>query len=92
MGIYRYDPANIGENYGSGGNTQINDLLNQSIQQTDPAKENALANQADALIWQNAAWLPLYQRPQIFGVNNTLVNLGAPGFADYRYQDIGFKS
>ena len=92
VAIYKYDPSNIGQNYGSGGTTEINDLLSQAIQQTDPTKENDLANQADAKIWANAAWLPLYQRPQIWGVNSQLVNLGAFGFADYRYEDIGFKA
>jgi peptide/nickel transport system substrate-binding protein len=92
VSIYKYDPSNIGQNYGSGGNTTINTLLAQSIQSTTPAQENDLANQADAEIWKNAAWLPLYQRPQIFGVNDKLVNLGAPGFADYHYEDIGFKA
>jgi peptide/nickel transport system substrate-binding protein len=92
VSIYKYDPKNVGQNYGSGGNDTINTLLTNAIQQIDPAKEYDQANQADAEIWKNAAWLPLYQRPQIFGVNDKLVNLGAPGFADYRYEDIGFKA
>lgn len=92
VGIYRYDPKNVGQNYGAGGDSTVNKLLNESIQQTVTAKEYALANQADAQIWQNAAWFPLYQRPQVFGITKTLVNLGAPGFADYRFADMGFKA
>lgn len=90
VGIYRYDPKNVGENYGSGGTDQSNALLNQSIQATDPTKENDLANQADAILWQNASWLPLYQRPQVFAATSTLANIGAAGFGDRRYEDMGY--
>jgi peptide/nickel transport system substrate-binding protein len=90
--VYNYDPKNVGENYGFGGTAAINALLAQSLSAPNPTSEDNLANQADALIWQNAAWIPLYQRPQVFGVTSTLVNLGAPGFEDYRWADIGFKA
>ena len=44
-------------------------------------------------MWDNAAWLPLYQKPQATAVNAKLVNIGAYGFAViFKYQDIGFKN
>jgi peptide/nickel transport system substrate-binding protein len=57
---------------------------------TDPAQAIVDTNAADVLIWKQANLLPLYQRPEIKAVKSTLVNLGAYGFADPRYQDIGF--
>ena len=91
IGIYRYDPKNLSENYGLGGNTAINAILNKAISSPSTAQEYALTNKADAQLWQNAAWFPLYQRPQVFGVTKTIVNLGALGLGDYRWADIGFK-
>lgn len=91
LAIYKYDPKNIGQNFGSGGNAAINALLAKSAQSLTSKDENDLANQADAQIWTNASWLPLYQRPQVWGINSQLVNLGAPGLADYRFDDMGFK-
>ena len=42
-------------------------------------------------MWANAAWLPLYQKPQAVAVKSTVLNVGANGFADYHYDNIGFK-
>ena len=51
-----------------------------------------LKGQADRLVWQEVNVLPLYQRPQSVGVRSTLANIGASGFFDLRYPDIGFTS
>jgi peptide/nickel transport system substrate-binding protein len=92
LSIFKYDPKNVGQNYGSGGSVQINNLLQSASTAQTSDQENNLANQASEAMWQNAAWLPLYQKPQAVAVNAKLVNVGATGFADIRYQDIGFKS
>lgn len=36
--------------------------------------------------------LPLYQRPQNVAVRATLANVGARGFYNLRYEDIGFTA
>jgi peptide/nickel transport system substrate-binding protein len=92
LSIFKYDPKNIGQNYGLGGSPQINDLLAKASTAQTSDEENNLANEASQAMWANAAWLPLYQKPQATAVNAKVVNLGANGFADFRYQDIGFKS
>lgn len=90
LSMYTLDQANIQQNYGRGGSEEINDLLKRAVQATSAAEENDLADQADAALWKDASWLPLYQVPQNTAVRSTLANLGSPGFADVRYQDIGY--
>ena len=92
LAIFKYDPKNIGQNYGRGGSAQINALLAQASSAPSTAEENKLANEASKLMWPNASWLPLYQKPQAVAVNAKLVNVGAIGFADVRYEDIGYKA
>ncbi len=55
-----------------------------------PGRGRADVNAADKLIWKQASVLPLYQRPQLVAVRETLANVGARGFHELRYQDIGF--
>jgi peptide/nickel transport system substrate-binding protein len=92
LSIFKFDPKNTGQNYGHGGNAQINALLARASVQTSSQAEDNLANEASKLMWANASWLPLYQKPQATAVTKTLVNIGAYGFADIRYQDIGYKA
>ena len=91
LSIFKYDPKNIGQNYGLGGSPQINTLLEKAYTAPTQAEEDSLANTASKAMWDNAAWLPLYQKPQVTAVTSSLVNIGAYGFADIVYQDIGYK-
>lgn len=91
LSIFKFDPKAKGQNAGFGGDAAINTLLTNAATAPTSAKENALANEASKQMWDNASWLPLYQRPQSFGVTSGLANIGAYGFADIHYQDIGFK-
>jgi peptide/nickel transport system substrate-binding protein len=90
LSMYTLDKDNVLQNYGRGGSEEINDLLYEAVSSTDVDTENALANEADAALWQEAAFLPLYQVPENVAVRSTVANLGSPGFADIRYQDIGY--
>jgi len=92
LSIFKYDPKNTGQNYGSGGNEQINAMLQKASTASSTDEENKLANDASKEMWTNAAWLPLYQKPQAVAVTKNLVNIGAYGFADIKYQDVGYKS
>lgn len=92
LSIFKYNPKAAGQNYGFGGSTQINDLLAKASSAASSDQENSLANDASKAMWSNAAWLPLYQKPQATAVKANLVNIGAYGFADIRYQDIGYKA
>ncbi|GLW07953.1 ABC transporter substrate-binding protein [Microtetraspora sp. NBRC 13810] len=77
-------------NLGRIGSPEIDRLLQQAGSELDPAAARALINEADALIWKQVNVLPLYQRPQHVAARSSLANVGARGFHDLRYADIGF--
>ncbi|HLU74154.1 MAG TPA: ABC transporter family substrate-binding protein [Nonomuraea sp.] len=77
-------------NLGRSGSDTIDAALDRAVASLDPAEARAAVNAADRLIWEQANVLPLYQRPQVVAVRETLANIGARGFHDLRYQDIGF--
>jgi peptide/nickel transport system substrate-binding protein len=80
----------IQQNFARVGSQEIDDLFDQAVQILDPAEARDVANQIDALIWDEVHSLTLYQRPDIIAAKDTLANYGALGFATARYQDIGF--
>jgi len=81
----------IKQNFSRVGSDQIDQLFDQAAQEVDRKKAVALANQFDALIWQEVHSLPLYQRPELFVCKKNLANFGAFGFATpWVYQDIGW--
>ncbi|MFD1933597.1 ABC transporter family substrate-binding protein [Nonomuraea mangrovi] len=77
-------------NLGRIGSPEIDLAMQRATAELDVAKAREATNQADKLIWDAVNVLPLYQRPQNVAVKATLANLGARGFYDLRYQDIGF--
>jgi peptide/nickel transport system substrate-binding protein len=80
----------IQQNFARVGSQEIDDLFAEVVQILDPVKAREVANQIDALIWDEVHSLTLYQRPDIIAAKETLANYGAFGFASERYQDIGF--
>ena len=66
--------------------------MSRAAQALDPAEGRSLANVADRLLWQEVNVLPLYQRPQNVAVKETLANVGARGFYDLHYENIGFTA
>jgi peptide/nickel transport system substrate-binding protein len=77
-------------NLGRIGSPQIDAAMRKAAAELDPDAARAAANAADKLIWKAVNVLTLYQRPQNVGVRRDLANIGARGFYDLRYQDIGF--
>jgi peptide/nickel transport system substrate-binding protein len=82
--------TDIQQNYARVGSQQIDDLFGQATSELDPTKAAALANQIDALIWQEVHSITLFQRPELVGVKSGLANYGAHGFADDVYENIGW--
>jgi peptide/nickel transport system substrate-binding protein len=81
----------IQQNFSRVGSDEINHLFDQAAQEVDRKKAVVLANQLDALIWQEVHSLTLYQRPELFVCKKNLANFGAFGFATpWVYQDIGW--
>ncbi|GGO77244.1 ABC transporter family substrate-binding protein [Nonomuraea cavernae] len=93
-GVYANSPdgKTWNANFGRTGSAAIDQAMNKASQNLDPAQARADANAADKLIWQEVNVLPLYQRPQFVAVRQSLANVGARGFYDLRYQDIGFTA
>jgi peptide/nickel transport system substrate-binding protein len=77
-------------NLGRSGSDAIDSALNDAVGNLDPVAAREDVNAADRLIWEQANVLPLYQRPQVVAVKDTLANVGARGFQYLRYQDIGY--
>jgi len=81
----------VKQNYARVGSEQIDALFDQATQELDRGKAIELANQLDALIWQEVHSLTIYQRPELIGCKRNLANFGAFGFSKpWRYQDIGW--
>ncbi|MEV1176289.1 ABC transporter family substrate-binding protein [Nonomuraea sp. NPDC049784] len=91
-GIYANSPdgKTWNANFGRIGSPAIDQAMSRAAQTLDPARARTLTNRADALIWPVVNVLPLYQRPQNVATRQTLANVGARGFYDLRYEDIGF--
>lgn len=86
------DDVSWNANLGRSGNAEIDTKLRAAMAELDPAKALKLINEADRLVWREVNVLPLYQRPQTVAVDAKLANVGARGFRDLDYADIGFVS
>ncbi|HUE32670.1 MAG TPA: ABC transporter family substrate-binding protein [Mycobacterium sp.] len=85
--IYQSDGAS---NFGKIGSPEIDAAIERTLEELDPGKARALANDLDKLIWAEGFSLPLTQSPGDVAVRSTLANFGAPGLADLNYTAIGF--
>jgi peptide/nickel transport system substrate-binding protein len=59
------DATNLLSNYGSYSNPRADELLDQLATVTDPAEQIALANEADTLLWNDLATIPLWRLPAV---------------------------
>ncbi len=57
---------NCGNNWDHYANPQVDKLLSQAGGTVDPTQAAALYNQADTILWQDAATLPLFEQPQLY--------------------------
>jgi peptide/nickel transport system substrate-binding protein len=80
----------VQQNYARIGTPEIDRLFEETSQELDRLKATEMANQLDALLWEEVHSLTLYQRPEIVVTRSTLANFGAFGFANWVYQDIGW--
>jgi len=87
---FGFYPNDLQGNFGRIGSPQLNDLIDKTLTELDPAKAIALANQVDTQIFAEGHSLPLTQDPGNWGTRATLANIGAPGLASYDYTTIGF--
>ena len=81
----------IQQNYSRIGSDELDELFMRANAELDREKAIELANQADALIWDEVHSLTLYQRPELIAVKKDLANFGAWGLEwPWRYADIGW--
>ncbi|WP_330184057.1 ABC transporter family substrate-binding protein [Nocardia sp. NBC_01503] len=88
--IYYYDPANWQGNKSRIGSPELNTLIDQILQELDPAKAREMANKADQMIWAEVHSLPLNQAAGTHATRVNLANWGAFGMASPDYTKIGF--
>ncbi len=81
----------IQQNYARVGSDEIDQLYKEATRELDRQKAIELANRIDALIWQEVHSLTSYQRPEMWVVKSGLANMGAIGFAEIVYEDIGWE-
>ncbi|MSS46095.1 ABC transporter family substrate-binding protein [Cutibacterium sp. WCA-380-WT-3A] len=101
-----YPMANVRQIYGAAavGSTQpsqsnFSQLIDPEIEklipkidtESDISKRRELANQADAMIWDDVMTLPLYRRISFTAVPKNLANFGAATFQTMHAEDIGFQ-
>jgi peptide/nickel transport system substrate-binding protein len=79
-------------NFGKIGSPEIDAKIDETLSELDPGKARALANEVDAMLWQEGFSLPLFQSPGNIAVRSDLANYGAFGMADTDWTAIGFTS
>ncbi|WP_018599035.1 ABC transporter family substrate-binding protein [Mycobacterium sp. 155] len=81
---------NGASNFGKIGSPEIDAKIEQTLQELDPDKARALANELDKMLFAEVFSLPLFQSPGNVAVRSSLANFGAFGLADADYTKIGF--
>lgn len=64
-----------GQNYTHGNDPEVDQLMNQAVLQTDPAKAADLWNQVDTQLWGNMFTLPLYQKPTFLAYSSNFAGV-----------------
>ncbi|MEV0823219.1 ABC transporter family substrate-binding protein [Nonomuraea rubra] len=77
-------------NFPKGSDPAVDAAIEEAVSEMDPAKAIEKANAADKLVWDMVHTIPLYQRPDIWGVKKTLANWGARGYKYYDYTAVGY--
>ena len=77
-------------NFGKISSPAIDAKVEEVLDELDPAKARALANEVDKLLWEEVFSLALTQSPGNVAVRSTLANFGPAGLGDLDYSTIGF--
>ncbi len=77
-------------NFGKISSPAIDAKVDAVLDELDPAKARALANEVDTMLWDEVFSLALYQSPGNAGVRKSLANYGPSGVGDLNYSAIGF--
>ena len=77
-------------NFGKISSPEIDAKVEQVLDELDPAKARALANEVDKVLWDEVFSLALFQSPGNVAVRSSLANFGPAGVGDLNYSAIGF--
>jgi len=77
-------------NFGKISSPAIDAKVEEVLDELDPAKARALANDVDTMLWEEVFSLALYQSPGNVAVLSKLANFGPSGVGDLDYSTIGF--
>jgi len=83
-----------GSNYGKYSNPDVDRLFSQAIREIDPQKANDMVNQADKILFDQVATLPLYQKPTFLASYDRFTNIVDNPTSQgpfYNTQDWGLK-
>lgn len=69
-------------NFGKWSNSRFDDLMKAAVSESDPARQAALANQADRVLWEDLPALPLYEKPAVLIVRDRFVGPNVNGGGD----------
>jgi len=61
-----------GQNYTQGGNEEVDSLYTEFLEEPDPDASAALANQIDAVLWEDLYTIPLYQKPTFLAYSSAI--------------------
>ena len=70
--------------------TAIDAKVDEVLDELDETKARALANEVDAMLWDEVFSLALFQSPGNVAVRSDLANFGPAGLGDLNYSAIGF--
>ena len=77
-------------NFGKISSPEIDAKVDEVLDELDPTKARALANEVDKMLWDEVFSLALFQSPGNVAVRSTLANFGPSGVGDLNYSAIGF--
>jgi peptide/nickel transport system substrate-binding protein len=82
--------TNAESNFGKISSPAIDAKVEEVLDELDPTKARALANEVDKMLWDEVFSLALFQSPGNVAVRDTLANFGPSGVGDLNYSAIGF--
>ena len=78
-------------NFGYSSIPEITPLIDELAITIDETERARIANEIDVILWEYGHTIPLYQRPELVGVNANLANYGAFGFIrPIVWTDVGY--
>lgn len=77
-------------NFGKISSPAIDAKVEEVLDELDPVKAQALANEVDTMLWDEVFSLALFQSPGNVAVRSKLANFGPAGLGDLNYSAIGF--